>query len=120
MCLVKAAAIALGKSSLSSLFNLEHAIWKLNVNQFVASRKDILMPKSNVLALENGPEDDDLLRLAVVTQTINVLYTTLLVLEEEEPTDPVVDGNDENKSKSSSVTSQKKRKKTGSSGKGFG
>jgi hypothetical protein len=99
----------------------------LNANQFVESRRDILLPRANVLVLEDGPEDDDLVRQAVVTQTINVLFTTLVVLEEEE--------NDDDNSSDPSVTEdvsssrspptppakkKKKKKNAGSSGKGFG
>ena len=90
----------------------------LNVNQFVASRKDILMPTRNVLVLEDGPEDQDLVQLAVVTQTINVLYTTLVVLEEDLD-DADVDMKTERPSTSSSASSQKK-KRNRKSGKGFG
>ena len=98
----------------------------LNVNQFVASRKDILLPKSNVLVLEDGPEDEDLVKLSVVTQTINVLYTTLLVLDEEyESADPSA-GDEEEMLPTASPAwpakkSKKKNGKKGSSGgKGFG
>lgn len=92
----------------------------LNVNQFVASRKDILMPKNNVLVLEGGPEDNDLVRLAVVTQTINVLYTTLQVLEEDDLNDADVDGKTDRPPKSPSASSQNKKKRSRKSGKGFG
>jgi len=103
----------------------------LNVNQFVASRNDVLLPKGNVLVLEDGPEDDDLMRLAVVTQTINVLFTTLVVLVEDDDEDDdssdattaAVGEEEMPPSKSSSVSSTQKKKKnnkTGSSGRGFG
>jgi hypothetical protein len=104
----------------------------LNVNQFVESRKDILLPRDNILMLEDGPDDDDLVRLAVVTQTINVLFTTLVVMTGEDDDDSSDDSSDlpaseeesQSSSKSLSLSSsyakKKKGKKTGSGGKGFG
>jgi hypothetical protein len=112
----------------------------LNVNKFVESRKDILLPKDNILVLEDGPEDDDLVRLAVVTQTINVLFTTLVVMTGEDDDDESSDdssdelsdpptmeeestSSSESSSSSSSTSAKKKKKKgkkTGTGGKGFG
>jgi len=105
---------------LGDLVAIHRTGMELNVNQFVASRKDVLMPTRNVLVLEDGPEDDDLVQLAVVTQTINVLYTTLVVLEEEDSNDTGVDGKIECASKSPSASSRQKKKRTRKSGKGFG
>jgi len=89
----------------------------LNANKFVESRRDILLPETtaaNPLALE---EDDvvDPLQLAVVTQTINVLFTTLLVLEQEESDVP-----EEINEPILKTSPKQKNKKSGSSGKGFG
>jgi len=106
----------------------------LNVNKFVESRKDILLPKDNILVLEDGPEDDDLVRLAVVTQTINVLFTTLVVMAGEDDDDDDESSDDSSEplakeeespssskpSSSSTSVEKKKGKKTGSGGKGFG
>lgn len=99
----------------------------LNVNQFVASRRDILLPKRNPLILEDGPEDDDLVQLSVVTQTINVLYTTLVVLDEEyESTGPsggdeAIDVEPMPEPTSTAKKNKKKGKNTSSSGgRGFG
>jgi len=90
----------------------------LNANKFVESRRDILLPETttatNPLALEE--EDNvDPLQLAVVTQTINVLFTTLLVLEQEES-----DVSEETNEPILKTSPKKKNKKSGSSGKGFG
>ncbi len=96
----------------------------LNMNQFVASRRDILLPKKNILALEDGPEDDDLVQLSVVTQTINVLYTTLIVLDEEyESSDPSEADEEELKQAEPAAPAKKKKgnnKNTSSGGRGFG
>jgi len=85
----------------------------LNIDNFVESRKDILLPptnNNNVLVLEDGPEDDYSLRWAVVTQTIKVLFTTVDILFEEKEDSQEVE---------KEPPSKKKKKKT-SSGKGFG
>ena len=62
----------------------------LNVNQFVSTRKDILLPprknsknNTNPLMLEDNDNEEDLVQLAVVTQTVKLLYTTLEVLAGE-------------------------------------
>merc|ERR1712238_335392 len=62
----------------------------LNVNQFISTRKDILLPpqkknknNTNPLMLEENDENDDSVQLAVVTQTVKLLYTTLEVLAGE-------------------------------------
>ena len=104
----------------------------LNVNQFVASRRDVLLPKRNPLILEDGPEDEDLVQLSVVTQTINVLFTTLVVLDEEyESTGPsagdeeeIIEVTPEPEPEPEAAPAKKNKKKgknTGSSGgRGFG
>eukprot|EP00532_Pseudo-nitzschia_australis_P011636 CAMPEP_0168217488 /NCGR_PEP_ID=MMETSP0140_2-20121125/7281_1 /TAXON_ID=44445 /ORGANISM="Pseudo-nitzschia australis, Strain 10249 10 AB" /LENGTH=261 /DNA_ID=CAMNT_0008145261 /DNA_START=343 /DNA_END=1128 /DNA_ORIENTATION=- len=106
----------------------------LNVNQFVASRKDMLLlePKNkNILVLDDEEENEDPVQLAVVTQTINVLFTTLVVLEEEAKSDDSTtnDSNSSSNSKnknnshgesSSKPSTSKNKKKSGSSGRGFG
>jgi len=96
----------------------------LNVNQFVETRKDILLPpKDNLFVLEDGLEDDDMLQLAVVTQTINVMFTTFVVLGEEQSNSDTP--TEEEASESSSATAasfktKKKKKKSSGGGMGFG
>jgi len=94
----------------------------LNVNQFISTRKDILMPPknkkkdNNPLMLEENDENDDLVQLAVVTQTVKLLYTTLEVLEGEgsdKYSYAVEEDDDEPASSSSSSSST-------STGRGFG
>jgi len=72
---------------LDDLVQIHNTGMGLNVNQFVSTRKDILMPKNNdninPLVLDDDDDDDDLVQLAVVTQTVKLLYTTLEVLEGE-------------------------------------
>merc|ERR1712238_318823 len=62
----------------------------LNVNQFISTRKDILLPptkknknKNNPLMLEENDDEEDLVQLAVVTQTVKLLHTALEVLAGE-------------------------------------
>ena len=64
----------------------------LNVDRFVSSRKEILMPSKNdsqrnLLLIDEddgGGDDGGPVQLAIVTQTIKVLYNTLEVLDELE------------------------------------
>lgn len=89
----------------------------LNINRFVSSRKDMLLPpkeKKNILVLDDGPEDEDFVELSVVTQTIRVLYTTLEVLAEDEGDDEAEETQSDSK-----PPVGKKRKGSESSGKGF-
>jgi hypothetical protein len=72
---------------LTDLVGLHQTGMGLNANQFVAARKDLLFPKTNPFVLEDEKEEVDSVQLAVVTQTINVLFTTLEVLEEERSSD---------------------------------
>ncbi len=95
----------------------------LNVNQFVASRRDELLPKKNVLALDD--EDEDLVQLSIVTQTINVLYTTLVVLDEEYESSSERTEEEELKPAEPTSPTKKKSKKKGKNtgsdgGRGFG
>ena len=54
----------------------------VNIDNFVESRRDVLgIQTSNVLALEGTPEDN--MQLAIVSQTIKVMYNTLIVLDAE-------------------------------------
>lgn len=53
----------------------------LNLNHFVTSRKNMLLPKPNILALDDA--ENDPVQLAVATQTVQVIYNTIVMLEEE-------------------------------------
>jgi len=106
---------------LSDLVAIHQSGLGLNVHQFVSTRKDILLPKQksnrNPLVLEDGPEDindEDALQLAVVTQTVKVLFTTLVVLEDEREIDALVEEMEEEESSASS------NKKSSGGGRGFG
>jgi hypothetical protein len=95
----------------------------LNINRFVESRRDILLPpkeSKNILQLDDGTEDENFMQLSVVTQTIRVLYTTLKVLSEDDEDDNG-DSNQNEESESASTLSaeKKKAKKSDSGGKGF-
>lgn len=96
----------------------------LNVNRFVGTRRDMLLVPSdqkNILALEDAPDDVDLMKLSVVTQTIRVLYTTLDVLSEDDD-DEETELEEEPQSKSASPIDKKEKnskKKTKTDGKGF-
>ena len=104
---------------LADLVGVHQTGMGLNANRFVESRKDLLFPDTgekakgtgrNILALEDtepGIDEEEMVRLAVVTQTVNVLFTTLVVLGEEEE-----DGGD-NEPKNQT-------KPKSSSGRGFG
>lgn len=116
----------------------------LNANRFVASRRDVLFPPrentkpatTNILALDDDDDEEhdaDPVQLAVVTQTINVLYATLVVLEDDDE-DEASDEDDDSaaaidasggEEERSPASNTKKKKKTstnssGSSGRGFG
>merc|ERR1712238_535983 len=94
----------------------------LNVNQFVSTRKDILLPPknknskntNNPLMLEENNDEEDLVQLAVVTQTVKLLYTTLEVLagEGSDKYSYAVEEDDDEPASSSSSSS--------STGRGFG
>jgi len=108
---------------LVDLVAIHRAGMGLNVNQFVASRRDELLPKKNVLVLDE--EDEDLVQLSVVTQTINVLYITLVVLDEEyESSNEITEEELKPADPSSPVQNQKNKKKgketSSGGGRGFG
>jgi len=128
---------------LADLVALHQTGMGLNANRFVESRKDLLFPEDavgsssigkNILALEPENDDDDVdpVRVAVVTQTINVLYTTLVVLAEEQEDEAspggaiVADGGEEEgdsspkPSKSKSKKNKPRSKSNSGSGRGFG
>jgi len=54
-----------------------NASW--NTNDFVASHKDVLFPANTA----EDQDQDDAVQLAIVSQTVKVLYYTLVVLAEE-------------------------------------
>lgn len=89
----------------------------LNIDNFVESRRDLLGTRtSNVLALE-AAEDD--MQLAVVSQTIKVMYNTLVVLADEKAMEDLA-VQFEQVSTSSSRAAKKKKGKKSSGGRGFG
>ncbi|CAJ1941061.1 unnamed protein product [Cylindrotheca closterium] len=90
----------------------------LNINQFVESRRDILLPvkeKKNILELENETDGENFVQLAVVTQTIRVLYTTLDILSEDD-NDDNVKRDPESQSESPLPFEKKEKKKKGGTG----
>lgn len=91
----------------------------LNIENFVESRRDVLGIKmiDNVLALEESAEDD--LRVAVVSQTIKVMYNTLIVLEDEQRVEDLAAEFEVEGGGNASKKSKKKGKKS-SGGRGFG
>mmetsp|Transcript_18667 Transcript_18667/g.46216 ORF Transcript_18667/g.46216 Transcript_18667/m.46216 type:complete len:293 (-) Transcript_18667:606-1484(-) len=96
----------------------------LNIKRFVESRRDMLLPagekKKNILALEDGIEDEDFVQLSVATQTIRVLYTTLEVLsEDEDDDDDDIKQEEASSLESTSSADKKKAKKNKTNGKGF-
>lgn len=92
----------------------------LNIDNFVESRRDVLgIQTSTVLALEGTAEDD--MQLAIVSQTIKVMYNTLVVLDAEQAAEAMellaelereIDG--------TKKKPKKKRKKKSNGGRGFG
>ena len=90
----------------------------LNIDNFVESRRDLLgIRTSNVLALEETAEDD--VQFAVVSQTIKVMYNTLVVLADEKAMEDLA-ADIEQKTTSSSRAVKKKKGKKSSGGRGFG
>ena len=111
---------------LSDLVALHQSGMGLNVHQFVATRHDLLFPQkppltNNMFALEPTEKEAkiDPMQLAIVTQTINVLYTTLEVLADEEAEDNNVKGKNTN---DDLTTEENKvnRRNDSSGGQGFG
>ena len=96
---------------LSDLVAIQKSGLGLNLQNFVAARKDILLPKSSILALDDA--EDDPVQLAIVSQTIQVLFNTAVVVSEEEQ-EQTTTGVDKGKK------SYKTLKKKSSGGKGFG
>lgn len=98
----------------------------LNVDRFVASRKEILMPSSNdsqrnPLLIDNddgGGDDGGPVQLAIVTQTIKVLYNTVEVLDELQAGE--IDTPLEKDDTKKKTKKKKSTKKKPSGGMGFG
>lgn len=108
--------------ALEDLVDIHQSGLGLNINRFVATRKDFLMPpraseKKNILELDDGPEEEDFMQLSIVTQTIRVLYTTLEVLTDDSA--PEASETDSRESTSKDKKKGKKKDNKASGGKGF-
>lgn len=110
---------------LDDLVNLQKSGLGLNAQQFVQNRKELLLQvpdnstsNNNVLLLEEEEEVDPV-QLAIVTQTVKVMFYTLEVLADEEEEGQQGQSPKEQDSKQATKKSKKKKKSSGG-GTGFG
>ena len=90
-----------------------------NIDNFVESRRDVLgIQTSNVLALEGTPEDN--MQLAIVSQTIKVMYNTLVVLDAERAAEYLAELEREMGETKKKRKKPRRKGKTSSGGRGFG
>ena len=91
----------------------------LNIDNFVESRRDVLgIQTSNVLALEGTAEDN--MQLAIVSQTIKVMYNTLVVLDAERAAEYLAELEREMGETKKKRKKPRRKGKTSSGGRGFG